>query len=215
DRGFSIHLNLKSGSPPIVHGRDGISQKGSTPGNASHYYSLPRMPTGGTITLGDQTLSVTGDSWMDHEFGTSFLEAGQQGWDWFSAQLDDGSALMLFQLRQATATAPNVSAGTLIKHDGTVMALTGADFHLKPGRTWERYPIDWEIEVPAHRIFMTCHAAMPGQEFKSRATPGLNYWEGAVDYRGTSAGRPIAGHGYLEMTGYGGQPMTRWFGVGH
>ncbi|MDZ4289162.1 MAG: carotenoid 1,2-hydratase, partial [Prosthecobacter sp.] len=26
DRGFSIHLNLKSGSPPIIHGRDGISQ---------------------------------------------------------------------------------------------------------------------------------------------------------------------------------------------
>lgn len=215
DLGFSIQLNLKSASPPVIHGRDGISQKGSTPGNASHYYSLTRLLTEGTITLGGQPMTVTGDSWMDHEFGTSFLEPGQQGWDWFSAQLDDGSALMLFQLRQTTATAPNMSAGTLIKPDGTVIALSGADFRLKSGQTWTAYPIEWEIEVPAHRITLRCRAALAAQEFRAAALPGLNYWEGAVDYRGTSAGLPVRGSGYLEMTGYGGRPMSQWFGVGH
>jgi predicted secreted hydrolase len=55
---------------------------------------------------------------------------------------------------------------------------------------------------------------MPGQEFVAQATPGLNYWEGAVRYEGKRAGRPIQGQGYLEMTGYRGGGMSRWFGVG-
>ena len=35
--------------------------------------------------------TVDGASWMDHEFGSSFLEKSQAGWDWFSMQLDDGA----------------------------------------------------------------------------------------------------------------------------
>ena len=53
---------------------------------------------------------------------------------------------------------------------------------------------------------------MPQQEFTADSTPGLRYWEGAVDYSGTSSGRKISGRGYLEMTGYGGQAMSVWFG---
>ena len=36
---------------------------------------------------------------------------------------------------------------------------------------------------------------------------GPNYWEGAVDHRGSAGGRPVAGLGYLEMTGYD-KPVT-------
>jgi predicted secreted hydrolase len=35
----------------------------------------------------------------------------------------------------------------------------------------------------------------------------VKYWEGAVDVKGTRAGAPIAGRGYLEMTGYAGAGM--------
>ena len=40
---------LGEGKAPVVNGLDGISQKGAREGNASHYYSLTRMPTRGTI----------------------------------------------------------------------------------------------------------------------------------------------------------------------
>ena len=43
-----IDLVLDEGKPPAINGIDGISQKGARPGNASHYYSLTRMPTKGT-----------------------------------------------------------------------------------------------------------------------------------------------------------------------
>ena len=96
-----IDLVLDEGRPPIIHGSNGISQKGAQPGNASHYYSLTRMPTSGTLTIDGERVTVSGHSWMDHEFGTSFLEPEQRGWDWLAIQLADGRELMLYQLRRA------------------------------------------------------------------------------------------------------------------
>jgi predicted secreted hydrolase len=32
---------------------------------------------------------------------------------------------------------------------------------------------------------------------------GPRYWEGAVAVEGAAAGRPVAGHGYVELVGYG------------
>ena len=48
-RKAGIDLVLDEGKPPAINGINGISQKGAQPGNASHYYSLTRMPTKGTI----------------------------------------------------------------------------------------------------------------------------------------------------------------------
>ncbi len=42
-----IDLVLDEGKAPVINGINGISQKGAQPGNASHYYSLTRMPTTG------------------------------------------------------------------------------------------------------------------------------------------------------------------------
>ena len=39
----------------------------------------------------------------------------------------------------------------------------------------------------------------------------MTYWEGAVDVSGQIGGRPVTGRGYLEMTGYSGQPMSEVF----
>lgn len=215
DRDFSIELELESGRPAVIHGAEGISQKGVTPGNASHYYSLTRMPTGGIIRVGSETFEVSGESWMDHEFGTSFLEKGTVGWDWFSAQLSDGSELMLFQLRGDGKS--DSSAGTLIRADGSVVSLTAKDFKLSPGQIWKSpggasYPIHWHIEIPGQGLTLKSSAVLPNQEFRAESTPGLGYWEGAVDYTGQSNGREITGQGYLEMTGYSGKAMSVWFG---
>ena len=37
----------------------------------------------------------------------------------------------------------------------------------------------------------------------------VRYWEGAVVARGTAAGRPVTGRGYVEMTGYAAAPPAR------
>ncbi|MGE3471194.1 MAG: lipocalin-like domain-containing protein [Vicinamibacterales bacterium] len=206
---LGLALTLDEGKRPAVNGVNGISQKGARPGNASHYYSLTRMPTRGTVTIGGERFDVAGDSWMDHEFGTSFLEPGQRGWDWLSLQLDDGRELMLYQLRRADGTRDPRSSGTLVDPDGRTRHLTAADFTLTPagataaGASGATYPIAWTVAVPGQSLTLSVGTPLPDQELRTLGG-GIAYWEGMVTVTGAAGGRPVAGRGYLEMTGYKG-----------
>jgi predicted secreted hydrolase len=214
---FGIDLRLDElggGRRAVLHGDRGYSRKGSTSGNASFYYSLTRMPTHGTVTVGGRAIKVSGLSWMDHEFGTTFLEKEQVGWDWFSLQLDDGRDLMVFQLRRRDGSIDPQSSGTLVEPDRSYrhVALDGG-FALEPGRAWTspgsggRYPVEWRVRLPRESIDLSVRAVLDDQELRTGLSTGVNYWEGAIDVKGSAKGRPVQGRGYLEMTGYAGRGL--------
>ena len=205
----AVQLTLDEGKQPAVNGVGGISQKGARQGNASHYYSITRMPTRGTITVDGERFEVSGESWMDHEFGTSFLEPEQQGWDWLSLQLDDSRELMLYQLRRADGSRDPRSSGTLVDARGGTTHLTAADFTLaRAGATFTApsgavYPVAWTIDLPREQLTLTATTPLAYQELAT-AGAGIAYWEGMVQVAGTARGRAVTGRGYLEMTGYKG-----------
>ena len=204
-----VDLVLDPGKAPAINGIDGISQKGAQAGNASHYYSMTRMPTRGALTIDGERFEVSGESWMDHEFGTSFLEAEQQGWDWLSIQLDDNRELMLYQLRRGDGSRDPRSSGTLVDAAGRATHLSADDFTLTRGTDTFRapsgatYPIRWSIRVPAQQLALEVSTPLENQELSTPGA-GISYWEGAVDFSGTSRGASVTGRGYLEMTGYKG-----------
>ena len=187
---FALELTAVSTTPPVLHGEKGLSRKGDGPGRASYYVSLPRLRTSGKIRVEGKTFSVEGTAWMDHEWFTQQLAPGQTGWDWFSVQLDDGTDLMLFELRRKDGGIDGHSSGSWIAADGRTTHLGQSDFTLKPTAWWHKYPIAWDIAVPSRGLVLHCTAVLPDQEL-------AQYWEGAVDYTGTQKGV-----GYLEMTGY-------------
>jgi predicted secreted hydrolase len=205
----AVDLTLDEGKPAAINGVNGISQKGARPGNASHYYSLTRMPTRGTITLGGERFEVRGESWMDHEFGTSFLEPEQQGWDWLSIQLSDNRELMLYQLRRGDGSRDPRSSGTLVDARGATRHLAAADFTMRATGPTVRapsgavYPIRWTVEIPRERMTLDVTTPLANQELSTKNS-GVSYWEGLIDVAGTSGGRSVSGRGYLEMTGYRG-----------
>jgi predicted secreted hydrolase len=208
-----VDLTLTQTRPPVLHGDRGYSQKGSMPGNASHYYSLTRLPTEGSLLVDGTRVEVSGLSWMDHEFGTTFLEAGQRGWNWFAVHLDDGRDLMLYQFRREDGALDPHSSGTLVNTDGTTVRIAANDFSAEPGHRWTsratraQYPIEWRIRMPREQLDLVVMAPVRDQELLGERS-GVNYWEGAVDVSGTAGGRPIRGRGYLEMTGYSGRAMV-------
>ena len=210
---FGIDLELEPGREPLLHGQAGFSRKGAQEGNASHYYSLTRMPTRGQIWIDGQKFEVGGLSWMDHEFGTSFLEPEQIGWDWFALQLDSGQDLMLFQLRKSDGRLDPHAGGTLLETSGQSRPLGRSDFTMESVRTWQsphsgaRYPIQWRLSLPGQRLSLTVTAAQPDQELRTPRSTQVTYWEGAVVVTGTRGADPVTGRGYLEMTGYAGQSM--------
>jgi predicted secreted hydrolase len=210
---FALELTLVPLKPEIVNGVNSISQKGPAAGNASHYYSLVRLETKGRLVVEGQSFEVTGSSWMDHEFGTSFLEQGQVGWDWFSIQLEDGRELMLFELRRADGSIDPRSSGTLVDADGSSSRINFGEFTLKASNGWRSeasgatYPTRWSIDLHALGISLTAKAAFNNQELNTPESTGVTYWEGSIDVEGSSADRTLRGKGYLEMTGYSGQSM--------
>jgi predicted secreted hydrolase len=212
DPRFAIDLILYEDRQPVLHGDRGYSQKGATPGNASEYYSLTRMPTEGAVFVNGERFDVRGSSWMDHEFGTSFLEKGQTGWDWLSLQLEDGTDIMLYQLRREDGSVDTHSSGTIVAGNGTYRHLTATEFTLVPGRTWTSsatyatYPVQWQVKLPGDGMELSVRSVLDGQEMAG-ARSGVSYWEGAVDVEGTRQGKPVAGRGYLEMTGYSGRAL--------
>jgi predicted secreted hydrolase len=213
ESGYGIELTLEPSKQVVLHGAEGISQKGQNTGNASHYYSITRLRTKGRIQMGRQQFEVSGDSWMDHEFGTTFLETEQVGWDWFSIQLDDGRDLMLFQLRRRDGSIDVHSSGTLVEVDGRVHQIRFGEFSLRPLTTWRsrnsnaEYPSSWIVEVPQFKLRLSVDAQLPDQELRTPESTGVTYWEGSMKVRGRDGEREVRGRGYLEMTGYGDQNM--------
>ena len=212
--GIGLELTLDQGRPPVIHGARGVSQKGVQTGNASHYYSLTRMPTRGAIVIDGQRYEVTGLSWMDHEFGTSFLEKEQQGWNWLSLQLDDQTELMLYEFRRTDGQRDPHSSGTFIASSGQAATITASEFTLTPEAQWHspktgaNYPVAWKVKIPSRQMELTVQAVMNDQELVTTESTRVNYWEGAVEVTGTKAGRPVQGRGYLEMTGYAGAALS-------
>ena len=123
-RGFALDLELRAEREPVLHGVDGLDQKGGARGNASWYYSLTRLAAEGWITVGGKTRAVRGMAWMDHEFGTTELAAGNAGWDWLGLRLSDGSDLMLYRLRRKDGAPSPHSAGTWVDPRGRGVALS-------------------------------------------------------------------------------------------
>ncbi|MDX2153433.1 MAG: lipocalin-like domain-containing protein [Bryobacteraceae bacterium] len=210
---FTLRLELTPAKPPVIHGRNGVSQKAEGEGRASHYISFTRLAVNGGLTLDGRDHPLTGTAWMDHEFFTHQLEANQSGWDWFSIQLDDSTELMMFRLRRKDGSFDPYSAGTYVDAKGAARPLSLADFKMTPLETWKSpetagaYPIRWRIEVPSLALDLTVTTPLPAQELTSRKSGTPTYWEGAIDIKGTRRGAPITGRGYLEMTGYAA-PVT-------
>ena len=189
---FNFDLRLNPAKPFVIQGENGVDQKAEGVGHASHYVSFPLLDVSGSMNLSP----VKGRAWMDHEWFTSELAENQSGWDWFSIQLDNGTELMLYELRRKDGTVDPYSSGTYIDKAGIARHLSQSDFAVLPLSHWHKYPIAWRISVPPLGIALISHAVLSDQELKGKKG-GPSYWEGAVDYSGTQSGV-----GYIEMTGY-------------
>jgi len=208
DGDLALQLTVSPDKPLVVHGKDGISRKGSATEQASHYYSFTRLATTGKLTIGNESFEVTGTSWMDHEFGSAELGKDLVGWDWFSLQLDDQRELMLYRLRHADGSADPVSSGTLIDRDGHGHHLSIGDFTLEPTSYWTspaskaRYPQHWRLTIPSQQLSLELIPLMAEQELSTTRSTQVTYWEGAIEATGSIQGRPSRGRGYMELTGY-------------
>ena len=207
---MAIDFQERPLKPLVLEGMGGLSRKADGVGEASYYYSYPRLATTGQLRVGGKTYDVTGLSWFDHEFSTSSLGKDQVGWDWFCLQLENNEEIMLYAMRDKSGAMDPVSEGTWVKKDGTSERLLPGSFSIEKKGTWRSpgsgavYPAGWHILVPGHRADLTVTPAMADQELRLTKMGALDYWEGACSVEGSMGGAPLKGVGYTELTGYAG-----------
>ncbi len=209
--GYAFDLDLTAVKPTALHnagagGLDGYIDFG--PGGGSYYYSRTRMELRGTLDDGGVRKAVTGEAWFDHQWGNFLgINTGGGGWDWFSAQLDDGSDFTL-SLRTDADRQIVASYGTFVAPDGRDEHIDGKDLKVEPLDTWTSphtgftYPSGWRITLPKQGLVLTGTPVLRDQELDTRASTANVYWEGEILYEGARDGRPIRGEGYIELTGY-------------
>jgi predicted secreted hydrolase len=214
-KGWKIDLTAMPLKPLVLHGNKGFSPKGSRPGNASQYYSYTRLKTSGTLWRNGQPMTVSGESWMDHEFSSGSLDADEAGWDWFSLQLNDGEETMLYRMRRKDGSADPHSGGTWVRKSGSSVVLKQEDYTIQEMGNWTSpktgitYPSQWKVSVPSQGLQVEIEPILADQELVTSKSTGVTYWEGAVEIRGWMRNRPVRGRGYVELTGYGKLPSGR------
>lgn len=204
-RDFRFDLRFNPTQPVLLQGEQGFSRKGPNTEQASYYYSRPHLGVSGSIEVAGRRMTVSGQAWLDHEWSSEALAAEAQGWDWIGVNFDDGSALMAFQMRQASGE-PLWAAATWRRRNGRVERFEPEQIRFVPLRRWRsarsqaEYPVAMRVEIGGTAIVL--NPLMDDQELDSRASVGTIYWEGAVRAVANEDGRRLNGHGYLELTGY-------------
>jgi len=219
-RDFQLDLRLRAVQPVLLQGQDGFSQKQPDARFASHYYSLPQLEVSGRLVLEQRVHQVRGKAWLDHEWSSAIMDEQSRGWDWVGLNLNDGGALMAFQVRDlqgrrqwaagSLRSAPRAAETNAGGRDAgptlgpSVQTFNPEQIEWQPLRRWRsprtgiEYPIAWRVRAGTG-VFVL-RPLLEDQENDARGSTGTLYWEGAVSAE-DEQGRPL-GRGYLELTGY-------------
>lgn len=203
---YGLRVDLFGLKPPTLHNGNGLITYGL--GGFSYYYSRTRMSLAGTLVDHGTPLHVTGQAWMDHQWG-NFLTLGGGGWDWFSIQLNNNTEMMLYLIRDANGRAISTYAG-YIDHGSGGFKVSPEALHVAVLDHWRspatgvNYPSGWRVEIndPQVQTSLILVPELKDQELVVHQSTGNTYWEGAVSIQGQVAGHDVEGEGYVELTGY-------------
>lgn len=179
-----VDLTLRAASPPMPV--EGTGLTGVERPEEMRYYTFPRLETSGTV----KGRPARGVLWYDHQFGGGWTGPGH-GWAWWGLQLEDGTNVNAYVLREVPSGAVRKA---VLTRDATVLPLEAeaVDWWESPRRI--RYPVAWRLRSPG--LDLTVRPI-----FNDREVPLVGnidtLWEGPVRVTGT-----VAGRGFQELVGY-------------
>jgi predicted secreted hydrolase len=209
----TLDLVMESRRAPMLEGGQGFI---TVRERESFYYSLTELKTTGMVRVNaglgmrDEWISVTGRSWMDHQWADAAY--ANDKWTWFSIQLENGMDIMCVEYDDGKGKDYVVN---ILDAHGRAMHSAHAIF--SPGaKQWKskttkaEYPLAWMITIPGATpekdMVLTISAALDDGEMIFGA---INYWEGPVVVSAVvggeadgKGGKKIKGVGFMELAGY-------------
>ncbi len=174
-------------------------------------FIVPRLEVEGTYRQGELTTTVSGEGWYEHALGdawyrpTEAQDATDLGWTYCGLRLDNGWDIAAISMTRTDITTGHATAAG----DGAVLCppkggRVEAAFELRGGRPWtslatlNTYNTEYDLLIPEHDACLRVRAWFPEQEIRSLIfTTGI--LEAHVSVEGTMGGRPVNGHGIVEV----------------
>lgn len=208
----SFEMDFYPQKPVIRHGENGVVYGVSA--EDMFYYFIPRNTAKGRITINDELVKFKDASaWYDHEFGRKRKEDHQAiginkdiAWNWISSQLTNGCEFTAYDLIDNDSKEACGSYLIWIDEKGNRKQIN--DFELIPideewtsTRTFNDYPLKWELKAPSIGLHIFAEAAFPHQEFATVISKPA-FWEGRVQVKGLIGKEEIEGPGFVERSGF-------------
>ena len=191
----SLDLTLDAKGPVLYDNGTGLFP---LLGGASYYYSLPNEQTTGTMTFNGKTTPVTGQSWLDRQWGN--WDFGKlDKWTWMGVQLGDDEYLNLWDVYDnngehvwATVLNPDGSENVVAVEP---LAPNAGDFQTSPA-SGQRYVGRWVVQIPSLHTRLTVTADPVVQDF-----PVYQIDEAISSVSGTFENHPVTGTARVEQLG--------------
>jgi len=165
------------------------------------YYSLTRLATSGSISIGGEKHEVTGVTWMDHEYGYFGTEKDRPQWILQDMQLSNGVCISNYTLDPPKLDTKTRSQATVQRADGrTYFTET---FVTPIGATWispatgATYFLQVKVEIPEFEATLLVSSLVDSQEFPMGE--GAVY-EGVAGATGIFEGESVLGTAWSEQT---------------
>lgn len=170
----------------------------------SYYYFAPKMALTGTITAGDQTHTVEGKAWLEHQWGNySTEDPAAYRWRWGSVRFDDGSGINWRQWERGPDNAAvfDLNHYAIYTAEGAVRYGYGRDLTYEVISTWvsphtgRHYGLYGLLRTPVGTFYVS-----PMVEDQEILIPGMTVplWEGAMEVRRGSSDGELIGRMYME-----------------
>lgn len=170
-------------------------------------YAFLNLTVKGSFTEEGKTMSLTGEAWLDRQWGPLPFEdflVGNANWLWIAGKLEDQSVITIWS---SIKSGVAYNWLTLLSPNGiyTVAPLassvidSGKELWIskESGMLWAS---QWEAHCPALPMDLYFKMTHTGQEIYSVTDKlPIPQCEASVEIKGTMANRKVQGHGFIEI----------------
>lgn len=173
----------------------------------AYQFSIPTMKANGTLTLDGKTSHISGDAWLDRQWGDGNEDFVRRTfkWKWMNLNLDNGYRISVWDV--AVHDKKENAWATVLSPEGVHMVVDIVPFSKGESGFWtspktgQIYPTKFKLEIPSlDAVFnVEVRDGMVEQEIVSPS--GEDKYEAACVFTGEFMGKKVRGFNYLEMVG--------------